>query len=296
MILGSDNMRCLKCNSVVADDSNFCPYCGYSIVNNDYHNYDDPFKNIRVDTHQDQFYYQQNYSNNTKSNIDELNSKPSNNNSLLGLILGILAIPVGTWNGWVGIILSIVSLVLVITGLKYTSHKIGITSLIVTIITFILSLIVSVFILVGDIKIVYSNGYETTIKRDLFNVFESIYYENKIHGYWLDEDNHLLYLDNEGNYYLYVNSDTLIDNYYYGKYSVDEGIDLNGDEILYGDDNYYYYKITTYQNKYKENGINYEDTIDLIKGGFTFKLDKDNKNKLVLVWNANNTELEFIKH
>lgn len=284
-------MRCLKCNSIIDDNSNFCPYCGNSI-----NTYDDPFKSIRIDTHQDQYYYQQNYSNNTKSNIDELNSIPRNNNSLIGLILGILAIPVGIWNCWIGIGFSIVSLILVIVGLKYTSHNFGVFSLITTIITFILSLMISIFIFVGNVKMVYSNGYETTLKDDLFSVFESIYYENKLHGYWLDEYDHLLYLDNEGNYYLYANSDTLIDNYYYGKYSVEEGIDLDEDETLYGDDDYYYYKVITYKNKYKEDGTNYDDTIDLIKNGFTFKLDKNSKNKLILVWNTNNRELEFTKN
>ena len=93
------------------------------------------------------------------------------------------------------------------------------------------------------------------------------------------------------NYSIYLNSNELTDNYYYGSYEIEEGLYLNSDEVIFGDDDYYYYQINTLFNKSKVDGIVYNETIDLIENGFTLKLDKEDKNKLYLV--SGDTEIEF---
>lgn len=293
-------MKCIKCGSELNIDMNFCPYCGEKMSNNDTYKtddsyYDDPFKDIRIDTHGSQFQYQQNYSKITNSSEDILNKKPKNNKTLIGLIGCFLAIFVGLFNGFLGITFAIISLVFVIMGIKYTSKIFGTFAFTVTIFNFMIALIVSIFIIIGDIKITYDNGYETTIKKDFINTFLSMYYVNKLDGYWINDSNELLYFD-KNNYSIYIDKDNFDDNYYYGKYSLDNGLDFGNDTILYGDDEYYYYRINTFDNYIKYNGTIYDNTISMIEKGFTLKLNKKSKDKLILVFNDNNTEMSFSKN
>jgi len=83
-------MNCRKCNALIDKESKFCPYCGEATNNNEIkREYDDPFKDLRIDnTHASQYNYQQNYSNQKPITYDSLNTKPKNNISLIGLILG----------------------------------------------------------------------------------------------------------------------------------------------------------------------------------------------------------------
>lgn len=289
-------MNCRKCGLLIDKNSNFCPYCGESVVKENRTEYDDPFKNIRMDnTHSGQYQYQQNYSNqnNYKMDLNEVNTVKKNNISIIALILGILAIFLSFVPKVLvlGLGVAIVAFILAVVGLKKASRGLGIASLIITLFTGIISFIITVFMFVGSITITFQNNYETTIKDYLVDAFFCGFNENRIEGYWLDSSDEVLYLDENGNYYIYLDSDELTDNYYYGTYEVEDGLYLNSDEVLYADDNYYYYEINTFSNKTKIDGQVYYETIDLLEHGFTLKLDKENKNNLILV--SDDTEIEF---
>lgn len=289
-------MNCKKCGSLIDNNANFCPYCGEKIINQEMTNkeYNDPFKDIRVDnTHASQYNYQQNYSNQKPITYDSLNPKPKNNISLIGLILGISSIFISFSHiSIVGIIIAILSFILAIIGFNKTNRALGVTSIVITIFTFIITIIINVFVFVGSIELTLTNGYKTSIKDYLIDAFKCGYNEHKIKDYWINNSNELLYLDNSGNYYIYLDATDLTDNYYYGNYSIEDGVDLGDEEYLFADENYYLYDIDTSLNKTKEGKIYYE-TIELIENGFTLKLDKKNHNRLILVGSDGETEIEF---
>ena len=291
-------MNCNKCGLIIDKNSNYCPYCGEKIKVDNNRTYEDPFKDIRIDnTHNDQYKYQQAYSNQNKAkyhdDINLLEQRKNNNLSLVGLILGIVSIFINFFINitGLGIIIGLIAFILAIVGIKSSTRGLGISSLLITIFTFIINLIITIFIFVGSIPLTFQNGYETTIKNYLTDAFFCGFNEHRLTGYWINDSNELLYLDDEGNYYIYLSSEELTDNYYYGDYEIEEGLEFNLDETLYADDDYYYYRINTLFNKTKIEGQLYYETITLIEDGFTLKLDKENKNNLVLI--SEDTEIEF---
>lgn len=292
-------MNCKKCNALIDKQANFCPYCGEVVKKEEARGeYNDPFRDLRIDTtHDGQYQYQQNYSNQNMnmSNSDSMNPKLKSNKSLIGLILGIASIFICFIGGAaiLGIGTSIIALILAIVGLKQTSKVFGITSIIITIFTFVITIIINVLMFVGSIQLTFINGYTVSIKDYLIDAFNCGLNEHRLQGYWTDDSNELLYLDNEGNYYIYLDANDLTDNYYYGSYAIEDGIYLGDEDYLFADDDYYLYEIRTSFNKTKTEGIIHRETIELIENGFTLKLDKEDKNHLILVGNNGDTEIEF---
>ena len=292
-------MNCRKCNALIDEQSKFCPYCGDKINNNETkREYDDPFKDLRMDnTHASQYEYQQNYSNQNNISYDNISSKPKSNISLIGLILGILSIFISLVDGIsiVGIGTAITALILTIVGLKKTSKVFGIIAIITTIFTFISTILINIFMFVAAIQLTFTNGYTTSIKDYLKDAFFCGFNEHKLQGYWKNDSDELLYLDTNGNYYIYLDADDLTE-YYYGNYNIEEGIYLGGEDYLFADNNYYLYEVNTSFNKMKIEGNIYQETIELIEDGFTLKLDKKNNERLILVGNNGETEIEFEKY
>lgn len=268
-------MKCVKCNKKLDDESNYCPYCGEKQTNKSKIIYKEDIKHTKIEY------------------MEEPERHIKNDKIILGLILGIASIPTTIFNVALGLPLAIISFILVIIGYKSASKGLNIASLIITIITFIISIIISIFIIVGSIKITLSNGYKTTIKNFLIDALYCEYYEDKLIGYWLDEDGEIIYLDKVNNYYIYLNEEDITDNYYYGSYYIYNGVKLNDNETQYSDDNYYYYKITSSENYSKLSGEVSTNTLELIKNGFTLKLNKKNKNNLVLEDIKTNTTIEL---
>ena len=299
-------MNCKKCGNLIDKDANFCPYCGEKTQESTYQesNYEDPFKDLRIENnHASQYEYQKNYSkvNNIqyKDDLLENNASKKTNQTLLGLLLGIISvflcfIPKFSF---IGIISSIISLILVISGMKKTSRGMKVIAIIITIFTFIISIMINICILVSSLEISFSNGYNTTLGqyfKDTFS-FKIQLSNNEANQTLVPYTKGDYYLkDGEGNYYIYKDKDELTDNYYYGTYERDAGIDLNSEEVLYGDDDYCLYQVKTSDNKVKVDGVVYHDTIDFLKNGFTLKLSKENYNWLVLV-SKNNEEILFKK-
>lgn len=290
-------MNCKKCSVLIDKEANFCPYCGEVVTKEETkREYDDPFKDLRIDTtHDSQFEYQQNYSNQNQSTSTSINLKPKSNKSLIGLILGIASIFICFIGGAtiLGIGTAIIALILAIVGFKQTSKGFGITSIIITIFTFIITIIINILMFVGSIQLTFVNGYTISIKDYLIDAFNCGLNEHRLQGYWVDDSNELLYLDTNGDYYIYLDATDLTDNYYYGSYTIEDGMYLGGEDYLFADDDYYLYEIRTSFNKTKSEGILYPETIDLIENGFTLKLDRENHNRLILVGNDGETEIEF---
>jgi len=292
-------MNCRKCNALIDKESKFCPYCGEATNNNEIkREYDDPFKDLRIDnTHASQYEYQQNYSNQNRTNYDSINKKTKNNLSLIGLILGFLSIFISLVGGIsiIGIGTSLTAFILTIIGFKKTSRVFGIIAIIITIFTFLTTILINIFMFVASIQLTFANGYTTSIKDYLKDAFFCGFNEHRLQGYWKNDSNELLYLDNDGNYYIYLDANDLTE-YYFGNYTIEDGIYLGGEDYLFADDNYYLYEINTSFNQIESEGIIYKETIELIENGFTLKLDKENNNRLILVGNNGETEIEFEKY
>ena len=164
-------MNCKKCGNLIDKDANFCPYCGEKTQESTYQesNYEDPFKDLRIENnHASQYEYQKNYSkvNNIqyKDDLLENNASKKTNQTLFGLLLGIISvflcfIPKFSF---IGIISSIISLILVISCMKKTSRGMKVIAIIITIFTFIISIMINICILVSSLEISFSNGYNTT--------------------------------------------------------------------------------------------------------------------------------------
>lgn len=292
-------MNCKNCGNPIDKDAKFCPYCGKSIKQEEVKKeYDDPFKDLRINTtHEAQYQYQQHYSNQNQTKHENELNKPKVNKSLIGIILGIISIFICFIKhcSVIGIGTAIAALTLAIIGCKYSSKGFGIFGIITTIFTLIITLIINVVIFIMSLEITFSNGYTTTIKDYFISAFFCGYNEHHLEGYWIDDYGSLLYLDDEGNYYIYADYNELTDNYYYGTYEIEEGLAIGNDEVIFDDEDYYFYEMKTITNKAKISGTIYYETIDLIKNGFTLKLDKESKNHLVLVGKDGETELEFEK-
>ena len=191
-------MNCSKCGQLIDKNANFCPYCGEGIVKEKKTEYEDPFKDIRMDnTHSDQFKYQNNYSNQNNVNYsNDLNQVKKNNISLIGLILGIVSIFLCFVPKVIGIGLgvAIIAFILAIVGMKNTSRGLGIASLLVTIFTGIISFVITILMFVGSLTLTFQNNYETTIKDYFINAFFCGFNEHRLEGYWIDSSNELFYL------------------------------------------------------------------------------------------------------
>lgn len=279
-------MNCRNCGLIIDNNSNFCPYCGTKIEDGKSYTYEDPFKDLRIDnTHGGQYQYQQDYSN-KKGNLydDGLNidkkKKTGINISLVGLILGFISIFISFFvnvNG-LGLGLGILALILVIFGFKKASRRLAVISLVFTILNFITNVFITIIMFIFSFTFIFQNGQEVTIKDYFTDAFFCGFNENRIVGSWGDIGNKFLYLSEDGEYKFYIDSS----NYYFGDYVIESGVDLGDDEIIYGDEDYYYYQIDMLSNKMMFNGKIYDTTIDFIEEIEVIKLDKDSKDILIL--------------
>ena len=299
-------MNCKKCGSLIDEEAKFCPYCGENLGNDTTNNnstYQDPFSSYRTtnNNHQDQYQYQQAYSNTNNGKIlyaddfkqkDEVTTK--DNKCLIGLILSILAVPLTFMHIGLGIALVIIGFILVIIGFKHTSKGIKITSLIISIISLIIVIISSVFIFVASFEISFSNGYRTTVGDYFKSAFLNGYNSDEIEGYWISSDNELFYLDDD-TYYLYMDATNLNDNYFNGYYSMDYGYDLD-DGTIFEDDDYFYYSIYTYGTETNVDEEYTDSIMNLLKDDIIIKIDKDGFDEIVLYFVNQNVELELDRY
>lgn len=296
-------MNCRKCGLLIDNDSKFCSYCGANIVDNSNSSgYDDPFKDLRIgNTHGDQYNYQQYYSNNNSDSSnnnkyeDYLNpskKKVNFNLSLLGLLLGFISIFVSIFVkvGSLGLFVAVLALILTIVGFKNTSRKIAIISLVLTIFNFMLNVLITVFFFIASFTVTFSDGREISIKDYFTDAFFCGYNENRVFGEWNFNDNLFLNLDEDGTYKFYLSLDD-DENYYYGNFYLESGYELNIDETIYGDDEYYYYQFNTSSNGMNFNGKVYDKGLSLFEEAKVIKLDKKTKNTLIIA--AGKVEYEF---
>lgn len=298
-------MNCKKCGALVDSKSNFCPYCGENLgLEKGGSTYQDPFASYREQpTHQEQYQYQQAYSNtnsNTKNRIqykDDIKKEVNNskdNKCLIGLILAILAVPLCFLNIGIGIAATVIAFILVIVGFKSTSKGMKITSLIVSILSLVIVLLVTIFMFVFSLEITLENGYRTTIGDYFKSAFLSGYNSDEIEGYWISQDNELFYLDDD-EYYLYMDSSSLKNNYFSGDYTLDYGYDLK-DDTIFEDDDYYYYTIET-SNGYRDLvGTRADSISELLEGKIRIKIDKENFKFMVLQFLEEDIELQLTRY
>lgn len=290
-------MLCKRCGASLDGKSNFCPYCGTQVenvkVDNTKTGYDDPFKDIRINTHQDQYNYQTNYSQTNKVTTNELELKPKKNyNNLIALILGISAIFLSFKIGFNSILIALLAFIIALIGKKENRRAPKILTIVFTVFAIITTIIIGTIVTLSKLTIAFSNGYETDIKNYLTNAFYCGFNQNQIEGDWINSYGELMVLG-DGNYYIYQDLNDLTNNYYYGYYDIEAGKELEDGMIIYGDDDYYYYYIDTYGNKTKYNQEIYDKTLELLENGFTIKLDKNNKNKIIINSENLETEIEF---
>lgn len=290
-------MNCENCKAIIDKGAKFCPYCGKENQGTS----NDPFANIRVDFNNEtttnqvsepvpnKIQYKNELPNRNKISSDKKDYK-----SLIGLILGVVSIPISIINVYLGIPVAIMALILVILGYKKTTRGIAITSLVITVISFVTTIITTVFVIVGSIMLTFSNGQEITIKDYLVGAFYNGYYSNYVHGQWVNEHDEQLSINPDGTYYIYTDKTTKDDNYYKGMFNFETGINIGYDETIFTDNDYYYYQFNTYSNSSKIDGVIYDQTIELLEDGFTIKLSKDRK-KLVLEEISTDSEIKFTR-
>lgn len=120
-------MKCKKCTAELEDNAKFCSYCGEKVEENQLEekkDYIDPFEQYRNNnSHEGQFEYQQNYSNQNKieevkENVEKQGLFSNKNYSLFGIILAVLAIFGCLETVALGVILIVLSLILIVKGLN----------------------------------------------------------------------------------------------------------------------------------------------------------------------------------
>lgn len=295
-------MNCKKCGALVDKEAKFCPYCGENLkIENKESTYQDPFEKLRNDTsHQQQYQYQQAYSNNLNKiqYKDDLKKVDENiqkdNKSFIGLILAILAVPLTFIHIGLGLISTVIALILVIIGFKHTTKGIRVSSLIISIISFVIVLITSIFIGVSSIVITLDNGERVSIGDYFKSAFFNGYNSDEIENYWISEDNELFILDGS-NYYLYMDASDLEKNSYSGNYYIDYGYDV-GEDTIFEDENYFYYTLTIYGVNTDVSGAYGSYISNLLKGEVIVKLDKDDFKSICLIFVEEKQEVTLSKY
>ncbi len=197
-------MYCTKCGNKLSKEDKFCTKCGNEI------------------------------------NIDKVYSEytDSNNTNSLSIILGVFSLLM-FWFPLVGIILGIGAIVLAKKYKKENDKSSG--GLVLGIVGLVLSILVIIFIILGIIFF----SFFVTNSGDLGNKVEE-YIDRFGEGFdfdrdddkdkddskfslednvWRGSDKSVLYLNKDNDYYWYMNDNVHDDNYFYGTYSVYNGLD-----------------------------------------------------------------------
>ncbi len=291
-------MKCTKCSSDIEKSAKYCPECGEKTTV-----YEDPFAKYRDNSiHNTQISYKDdlNKKNSTIQYVDDSSinrvSTNSDNKSVIGIILAIIAIPLLFFNVIVGATAGVIGFVLTVIGFRYATKGVKVTSLIISIFSLVIVTITTVFMFVSMIPLTLNNGYETTIGNYFKSAFFNGYYSDKIEGYWLSSADELLYFDEDGKYYLYMNYDDLSDNYYTGDYSSQSGYDLGDNDTIFEDDDYYYYTVNTYNNFSVFDDNETDKTLDILKKMIIIKIDKKDYDKMIYFVPDKNLEIELIRY
>lgn len=276
-------MKCKSCNREIPNNSNFCLFCGNKVVE---HYYDDPFKNMRIDTHNSQYSYQKKYSDTKKDNII-IDRKQTSNVSIIGLLIEIISIFILFMNLQLGITLFVIGFILVIIGFKVASPSSKFIVLFFTIFSFVIGIIASVFLIVGKTTIILDDGSELSVREYLTDIFNNSYNSSKIEGYWTNNLNGVFYISDEY-YYMYSSLDYDEDNIDYSKYEIENGYSEkdNSENKIMSDKDYYYYTFKTIDTS------SFQDKESKI---LVLKLDKKTKNELIVIDNELNKTTKYTR-
>ncbi|MDD6223819.1 MAG: hypothetical protein PUB18_02335 [bacterium] len=285
-------MECKKCRAHLISQTNFCPYCGEKMDTSS--------------SDQDLFARCRSNSNNMNSRQDQMAMSTANfsfkkdlsrdHKSLIGLLLAIVAIFLCFVHPFIGIFTVIIALILVILGLRTTSQGIKIVSLLVTVLSLGIVGVISVFLFLASLEMTV-HGYQTTVGDYLKSAFFSGYRSHELNGYWISQEQEVLYLDlDQDEYHLYMNLQDRTSEYFSGKIDLEEGYTLRlGDreETLYVDDDYYYYTLNTDSNQNFSNLSYRDDILALFQEKVILKLDKDHFDTLILYYTESNIQLKL---
>ncbi|HIT21427.1 MAG TPA: zinc ribbon domain-containing protein [Candidatus Scybalousia intestinigallinarum] len=277
-------MKCPKCSAEIMNDAKFCPYCGEHLST-----YDDPFASYRVTSLWEDKEDNAEKQSSKKERIQYVDSprfkqnyEVDNRFSYLAIVLSILAIPLCFFKWGLGLLLACIAFILCLVNLKRASKGVKVSSLLFSIFGGITTIILSIILAVFSIHIVLDNGYSTTIGDYFKDAFMAGYYEQKIYGYWVNEDNQLLYLsDIDDKYYLYFDRRDTSSDYLTGSIYASGGYSISRDgDVIFADQDYYYYWVDTSLNLEYSSG---ESSLSsYFQDGFLIKLDKENYNRLIL--------------
>ncbi len=300
-------MFCKNCKSELKNGQKFCSYCGTK-VDNDKENentYNDPFKDYRIEnnSHQDQYNYQQKYSNDNlykdknqnQIKYKEPESYKQNNQSLISCIFMIAGFISLFFQPLLSILFGILALIFGITGRKHTSKIFGTVVLVFSVLSFIGNMILGPIVFVGNLEFTMA-GEKTTIFNYFIAAFQTGFNEHKLYDTFYSKEGYMFVLDDYyGRYYLYSNEENQKTKYFTGSFTLEDGVTKKNQETLYEDSNYYYYTLIT-SNQYfvDETGKKINDTL-LFNTDFIIKLNKKDKTKIVLLNEFAKFNYEFIK-
>lgn len=198
-------MYCTKCGNKLETGQNYCTHCGKSTNQNTTAN-----------------------QNNTNFSSTSLNQK-QNNNGIISLILGILALLTFS-KPLISIILATISIII---GKKYQketgNNTVGPLLGIIGIILSILVAIIFIFYIFWTeefIENVKTEYFKIIEENDYYNPEEKVQESFDLRGNsWIADDNSVLYLNNDQSYIWYQDDKVHTDNYYVGNYEFYTGID-----------------------------------------------------------------------
>lgn len=242
-------MKCKKCTAELEDNAKFCSYCGEKVEENqpeEKKDYIDPFEQYRTNnSHEGQFEYQQNYSNQNKieevkENVEKQGLFSNKNYSLFGIILAVLAIFGCLETVALGVILIVLSLILIVKGFKYAKTSIKVMSIISLILSTILVILVSIVMWFLNLEISFPNGMTFTQKEYFISEINNNKYSGKVYGMWQTDSGEVLDLTAGFSYTVY---DGKGKEKLEGEFSKIDGYEIVSNSFIYSDKDYYFYEL-----------------------------------------------------
>ncbi len=274
-------MRCKKCNLEIDDKSIFCSYCGERVEEKS--DYVDPFAAYRQNgSHEAQYQYQQEYSGKTGKDdfsvAKESGLLSPKSYTLVGIILSIASVFACFFHIGIGMILLVISICLIVCGFRYAKTRSRVVSVIICIFSIVMTLIVSLLIWVSSFTIYLDNGMKYTVKEYLLSIFFNSFYSDKVYGIWQSSSGEVLDLTSNFYYRFYDENGKL---QFEGSYTRIEGHDIGGSELVYSDQDFYFFDFNDIRGAFTE----YKQMV--------LCLDKDDFSRMVLYFPEENFSVEM---
>lgn len=269
-------MYCGYCGKKLNKNTKMCPYCKTPVE-------EEEIEILDIDI---------------SDNLKILASrKPNNKLCNISMIMCLISIIFILFLPIVSLILEIFSIIIYIKGKNKCDDKTKKKSFIIFIASIIL-IILSVIILILSNLTIKVEDRKLTLKENIIELIETNVNKSRIKASWkmLDDNGKtLISFNSDGTYYCYTDSNNLDDNYFTGNYEIKAGKRITNKIKKYQDKEYYYYTITTSNQKRIVAGESKEDERGIFKYGFIIKINKKDKTEAFILENYSDNSFELEK-